>query len=90
MDIPVFANDGLQVEIAAIVVREARVESGCRLASRLANFISFERAFYDIGDRPMFTARQTGARSRALALRTESWGSAMLEILRECHSGPIS
>src|SRR5438876_8958404 len=30
------------------------------------------------------------ARSRAFALRTESWGSAMLEILPEYHSGALN
>src|SRR5207244_11628175 len=58
IDLPVFANDSLQIEIAAIVVGKARVENGCRLVPRFANFISFERAFHDIGDRSTFTARQ--------------------------------
>src|SRR5438445_2122803 len=66
LDFPVFANDGLQIEIAAIVVRKARVESGCRLAPCLANFISFERAFYDIGDGSMFPARQAARQVASL------------------------
>ena len=57
IDLPVFANDGLQIEIAAILARKARVEGECRLAPRLSNFISFERALHDIGDRSMFAAR---------------------------------
>ena len=61
MDLPVFANDGLQIEITAILVCKARIESGCRLAPGLANFISFERAFYDISDGPMFMARQVAS-----------------------------
>jgi hypothetical protein len=55
--LPVFANDGLQIEIAAIFVRKARIEGGCRLAPGPPNFISFERALHDIGGGPMFTAR---------------------------------
>jgi hypothetical protein len=83
MDLPVFANDDLQIEIAAIVVGKTRVESGCRLAPCLPNFISFERAFDDIGDGSMLTARQA-----AFALRTESWGSAIPEILPGYCCGP--
>ena len=52
------ANDDLQSEFAAIVARNARIEGGCRLAPRLANFIRFERALHDIGDGSVFTARQ--------------------------------
>src|SRR6516162_90545 len=66
MDLPVFANDGLQIEITAILVCKARIESGCRLASGLANFISFERAFYDISNRSMFTARQAARQVASL------------------------
>jgi hypothetical protein len=71
MDLPVFANDDLQIENAAIIVRKARVKNGCRLAPRLANFISFERAFHDIGNRPMFPARQ--AARQVASLRATHW-----------------
>jgi hypothetical protein len=57
IDLPVFANDGLQIEIAAMLARKARVEDECRLAPRLSNLISFERTLHDIGDRSMFAAR---------------------------------
>ena len=66
MDLPVFANDDLQIEITAKVVCYACVEGGCRLAPRLANFISFERAFYDIGDGSMFAARQAARQVASL------------------------
>jgi hypothetical protein len=40
------------------IICQACVEIGRRLAARLANFISCERALYDIGDRSMFAVRQ--------------------------------
>ena len=78
MDLPVFANDGVEIELAVKVVGKPRIECGCRLAPRLANFISFEGALHDIGDERCSRRASRCAKSRALALRTESCGSAML------------
>jgi hypothetical protein len=76
IDPPVFANEGLQIEIAAKLVRQASIESRPRLAPRLANFISFERAFHDIGDGSMFTTRQAARQIASLGTTYRELGSA--------------
>jgi hypothetical protein len=63
----VFADDDLQLEIAVIVVQQHAQRSGYRLSPGLVNFISFERAFHDIGDGSMFMARQRGGDKGARA-----------------------
>jgi hypothetical protein len=82
-------TDDFQIEIAAIVVCKARIENGCRLAPSLANFICFERAFDDIGNRSMFAARQATRQVASLRAAHGGWDSAMLEVLPECHSGSV-
>jgi EmrB/QacA subfamily drug resistance transporter len=66
MEVSAFVDSSFQVNVAAKVVRQARVERGSRLAAGLADFVSFERALHDVGDGPMFAPRKAAGQVASL------------------------
>ena len=74
-----------------MVVCQTRVEGGRWFAPSLANFISFERAFHDIGDGPTFATCQAvrqiaslGATYRELGFRQMArWQPGLCRHIKE-------
>jgi hypothetical protein len=59
MRLPVFADDGVQIEVCAGLSRKARVEKRSRFTTSLPNLIRFESALDDIGNRAIFASGKT-------------------------------
>jgi hypothetical protein len=71
---PRLLDNCFQVNVGAVARGEARIEGHGRLTVRLADFVGFQGALDNVGDRTVFAPSEPMSRSRALALRTESCG----------------
>jgi hypothetical protein len=59
MRLPVFTDDGLEINVCAGLSRKARVEKRSWFTASLANLIGFERPLDDIGNRAIFAPGKT-------------------------------
>jgi len=55
MNLPIFPDYRIKINIGAMGCGDAGVECRGRLASRLANLLGFESALDHVGDRAVFT-----------------------------------
>ncbi len=87
-----FANDGFQIYVRAVLHGQACIECLGRLPSRLTELIGFKCALDDIGNRPLFSARKPMSKiARFGAADRKLWFShglnlvEMLKIYRISH-----